>query len=148
MSGVIHNAQHEFWRPPVQESTVVPALVHACEGCGAEFMVGAKFCHVCGTARSVQPHAPDASWMRYLAFLRALDFQNVQRWFGLPLPTLIAFLIGVACLIVAMLVGVVYSVQTFQDFQAIQYWRMEWLLGSVAAFLAGILLKFSVKTEK
>ena len=37
--------------------------------------------------------------------------------------------------------GFIYSVQNFADFQAIQFWRMQWLLGAVAAFVAGILLK-------
>jgi len=34
------------------------------------------------------------------------------------------------------------------DFQAVQYWRMEWLLGGVAAFIAGILLKISGSPQK
>jgi hypothetical protein len=151
MSQVIHNTQHEFWRPPlVQEpAAAAPALVEVCEGCGAEFMIGARFCHTCGSARLAQSQSGSGvSWMRYFAFLQALDFQNVQRWFGLPLPSLIAFLVGIACLIVALLVGLVYSVQTFQDFQAIQLWRMQWILGSVAAFVAGILLKGRKASEK
>jgi len=41
----------------------------------------------------------------------------------------------------AISVGWVYSAQTLSDFQAIQLWRIEWLLGAAAAFLAGILLK-------
>jgi len=38
-------------------------------------------------------------------------------------------------------VGFIYSVQTFNDFQAVQLYRMQWLLGAIAAFAAGLLLK-------
>jgi hypothetical protein len=36
---------------------------------------------------------------------------------------------------------VIFSPRTALDWQAIQLWRIEWLLGSVAAFGAGCLLK-------
>ena len=38
-------------------------------------------------------------------------------------------------------VGMIYSVQTFNDFHAVQLYRMQWLLGAIAAFVAGVLLK-------
>jgi cytosine/uracil/thiamine/allantoin permease len=53
----------------------------------------------------------------------------------------VAFLIGVACLLAALMVGVIYNIQNFGDFQAVQFWRVQWLLGAVAAFAGGILLK-------
>jgi cytosine/uracil/thiamine/allantoin permease len=40
-------------------------------------------------------------------------------------------------------VGIIYSVQTFNDFQAVQWYRMQWLLGAIAAFAAGMLLRKS-----
>lgn len=142
MSQVIHNAQHDFWSPPIVQEPAATALVEACDGCGAEFMVGARFCHVCGFARRSQAGAfSEYSWSRNLRFLRVLDIQNVQHWLGLSLAPLAAFIVGIGCLVVAALLGLVYSVQTFQDFQAIQFWRIQWILGSVAAFVAGILLK-------
>jgi cytosine/uracil/thiamine/allantoin permease len=78
---------------------------------------------------------------RHLELFRALEFQNIQRKIGLPLPALISFFAGVGCVLATLLVGVIYSARNFADFQAIQLWRMEWLLGAVAAFVAGILLK-------
>jgi hypothetical protein len=33
------------------------------------------------------------------------------------------------------------SVQDFSDFEAIQLWRIQWMMAACAAFLAGILLK-------
>jgi hypothetical protein len=38
----------------------------------------------------------------------------------------------------------IYKAQTMVDWQAIQTWRIEWLLGATAALLAGILLKRKV----
>ena len=44
-------------------------------------------------------------------------------------------------MLAAISVGLIYSVENLADFQAIQLWRIEWLLGAVVAFLAVILLK-------
>jgi hypothetical protein len=150
MSEVIHNAQHEFWSPPmVQEPVAAPAMVEVCDGCGAEFMVGARFCHRCGATRHRQANASfDRNWTRHLEFLRALEFQNVQQWLNLPTASLIAFLAGMGCLLIALVVGLVYSVQTFQDFEAIQFWRVQWLLSALVAFVAAILLKQPRASER
>ena len=55
--------------------------------------------------------------------------------------SLIAFFVGLACALAALLAGVFSNPQTVLDWQVVQSWRIEWLLGSVAAFVAGILLK-------
>ena len=108
-------------------------------------MVGARFCHVCGAdRRELSTHSPEAPWARYadyLKVLRALEFHRVKEWLGLPMASLVSFLIGVGCVLAAIAVGLIYSVENLSDFQAIQLWRIEWLLGAVVAFLAGILLK-------
>ena len=61
--------------------------------------------------------------------------------FGLTTPALIAFLVGVLCVLGALAVSVFFSVRTALDWQAIQMWRIEWLLGAIAALMAGCLLK-------
>jgi cytosine/uracil/thiamine/allantoin permease len=61
---------------------------------------------------------------------------------------MITFLIGLGCLLAAMLVGMIYTVETTLDFQAVQLWRMEWLVGAAVAFIAGILLKSNRPAEK
>jgi|SRR5277367_1071135 len=141
MSEVMPNAEREFWSPPtVPPAEALPStLAGACEDCGSEFMVGARFCHVCGASR-IQL-SPNRGWSRVWTLLRALEFNAIKAWFGLPTASLIAFLIGAGCVLAAIAVGMIYSVQTLADFQAIQLWRIEWLLASVAAFVAGILLK-------
>jgi hypothetical protein len=103
-------------------------------------MVGATFCHICGSGRHRTDHVPSRSWTRHFAFLRALEFSSVKDWFGLPLPTLCAFLLGIAFLIVALAMGFV-SVHDTADFEAVQLWRIQWLMVSCASFLAGILLR-------
>lgn len=144
MSDLVHNAQQEFWRPPVMPSTT-QTLPDACRRCGTEFMVGAAFCHICGMGRHPQASASAASWTQHLAFLKALEFASVKEWFGLPLVSLCAFFIGTAFLIMALAQGF-RSVQDFTDFEAIQLWRIQWLMAACAAFLVGILLK-SRKSE-
>ncbi len=88
------------------------------------------------------------SWTRALEFLRVLEFQNVKEWLGLSMASLIAFFAGLGCLLAAIAVGVIYSVQSLADFQAIQSWRMQWLLAALVAFVAGILLKQAGSTKK
>lgn len=137
MSQVIHDTPNEFWRPPAAPEpttvTKIPAtLIDACSRCSSEFMVGARFCYRCGAPRREQT---PSDWTRHL------EFQNIKQALGLPFASLTAFLIGLGCLLAAAFVGVVYSVQNFGDFQAIQFWRMQWLLAAIASFVAAILLK-------
>ena len=143
MSDLVHNAQQEFWRPPVMPTS--QTLPDACRRCGTEFMVGAAFCHICGMGRHHLVSGGGASWIKHFSFLKALEFASVKEWFRLPLVPLGAFLIGTAFLVLALAQGF-RSVQDFSDFEAIQLWRIQWLMAACAAFLAGILLK-SRKSE-
>ena len=142
MAELVHDAQHEFWRPPVaQHEVAAPAMLEACDSCGTEFIVSARFCHVCGAARQTQASLAAAPrWTRHL------EFQNIKRTLGLSTASLIAFSIGLLCLLAVMGVGIVYTVQSFADFQAIQYYRVQWLLAAVAAFMAGLLLNRNSRT--
>ena len=74
------------------------------------------------------------SWLQYL------HFHEIKSWAGLSTGSLIAFIVGVACVAGASLVGLL-PVKTVVDWQAIQFYRAEWLLGATASFVAGILLK-------
>jgi len=103
-------------------------------------MVGAAFCHICGMGRHRSATNDSETWSRHFGFLQNLEFAKVRNWFCLPLPSLCAFLIGTAFLIVALAQGL-RNVQEFPDFEAVQLWRIQWLMAACAAFLAGILLK-------
>jgi len=150
MSEVIDNAPQEFWRPPLaQPEAVVPTMVEVCDRCETEFMVGARFCHDCGASRQPRTSlSAEPRWMRSLEFLKVLEFQNVKDWLGLSTASLIAFFGGLGCVLAAIAVGVIYSVQNLADFQAIQSWRMQWLLAALVAFVVGILLKQAGSARK
>lgn len=140
MPNTAHNVsdREEFWRPPVQESQYrAPAQAVACERCGAEFVAGSRFCHLCGEARQPQLSRPRLQLAKYL------EWSRIRQAVGLGTASLVAFIVGTACLLAACLTGVLYTAATVLDWQAVQLWRVEWLLGAIAAFAAGLLLKHS-----
>ncbi len=63
--------------------------------------------------------------------------------FGLSKATLAAFLFGGLCMVGALSVSIIFTAHTTLDWQAIQMWRIEWLLAAIASFGAGCLLKKS-----
>ena len=69
------------------------------------------------------------------------EFALLGKRLGITLPAFIAFLVGVLCVVGALAVSLFFSTRTLLDWQAIQLWRIEWLLGAVAAFAAGCLFK-------
>jgi len=153
MSEVFHDSPQGFWRPPAihpESETALPAA--SCQRCGSEFLTGSRFCHVCGSPRRSKGASPaEHGWKRVvesLNFLDDLEFHSVKEWLGLSTASLAAFLVGMGCVLAAIAVGFLYSAQNLADFQAIQFWRIEWLLAAVAAFVAGILLKKSGAREK
>jgi hypothetical protein len=78
---------------------------------------------------------PLPGWLHYL------HFHEIKRWVGLPTAALIAFIIGLGCVAGALGVSFFYKASNLAEFQAIQMWRIEWLLAATASFVAGILLK-------
>ena len=135
------HAQNEFWRPPMQTAIDATALsetgrLDTCDRCGTEFIVGSRFCHSCGNGREGTLQA--AIWREKVAIAK---FASLADGLDLSTPAFISFLIGIGCVLAAAAVGVVFSTQRVIDWQAVQLWRIEWLLGAVAAFVAGCLLK-------
>jgi len=152
----------------LQEST--PAMAEVCGHCGTEFLLGSHFCHCCGRRRpsalSVTAKADAAAvariweetvtwahsaitaipWSRMWskikspAWLHYLHFHEIQHRVGLSTASLIAFVVGLACVAGALLVGLI-TAKTLVDWQAIQFYRVEWLLAATASFVAAILLK-------
>ncbi len=134
MSEAVHNSTQEFWRPPAQAQSV-RVQVENCSRCGAEFIVGSRFCHVCGNQREA---LVDYSGGRISRFL---DFHRIKATLGLSTGALVAFIMGLGCVLAAVLTSFMFTASTVLDWQAVQMWRIEWLLAAAAAFLAGILLK-------
>jgi hypothetical protein len=147
MSDVVQHAHGDFWQAPLATpaGTAVAAglaMVQTCGHCGAEFVMGAGFCHVCGNARQVEAALTSTqNWTRYV------QFHQIKRFFGLSTASLMAFLLGLGCTLAALLVGFIFSANTVLDWQAVQIWRIEWLLSAVACFVAGILLRRPVQEK-
>jgi hypothetical protein len=152
----------------VTVSDVVPTMAEACPHCATEFLLGSRFCHACGAHRPEKGKALRVMPARALArdffseklawlqsatsdlskrkiavpgWLRYLHFHEIKRSIGLPMPSLIAFMIGLGCVFGVLGVSLFYRASNLAEFQAIQMWRIEWLLAAIASFVAGMLLK-------
>ncbi len=127
----------EFWRPPLgTRQEAMPGIqTESCARCGTEYVAGSRFCHVCGAERAPQAAARRIQWARFLNLLR------LQERLGLPLASVIALSVGLLCALAAIGTGLVYTADTVLDWQAVQIWRIEWLLAAIVAVLAGILLR-------
>jgi hypothetical protein len=135
MAEAAHPTQHEFWRPPLAASDViVPRERSSACRCGTEYIVSSLFCHACGASR------PDLN-ARPLEIPGLAELTSFGERLGLTTLATIAFLAGALCIVGALSVSLFFSVRTILDWQAIQLWRIEWLLAAVAAFVAGCLLK-------
>lgn len=148
----------------VREST--PAMAESCPRCGTEYLLGSKFCHSCGVRRPqavssaakadaealaglwersvqrVHSAISGISWsqFRFPSWLRYLHFHEIKSHLGLSTGSLISFVIGMVCVAGALLVGLL-TAKTLVDWQAIQMYRLEWLVAATASFVLGILLK-------
>ena len=144
MAETAGQTRQEFWRPPmpVYEAGAIrersrersEELSETCR-CGTEFIVSSLYCHSCGARR------PDLNAARLLEIPGGAELAWLGEKLGLTTPALIAFLVGALCVVGAVAVSVFFSVRTALDWQAIQLWRIEWLLAAVAAFGAGCVLK-------
>ena len=139
MAQAIRSGSSEYWRPAKPEVVriVEPTSVRGtCWRCGTEYSTSARFCHMCGSERD--PRTPART---PLSLSNLLDPATLRRQIGLSLPCLLMFAIALACSMAAVLTATLYSAENMTDWQAIQIWRIEWLLGAMVALLAGILLK-------
>ena len=146
MAEVIKNAEErqEYWRPAVDEAHTrgadralnMPAAI--CENCGTDYALGARFCHVCGSERDPRLGRP-SHWRS--GMMRWLDIEVIKSGLGLSTGSIVFFFIGMVCAIAAAVTGLVFSATTLLDWQAVQMWRVEWLLAATAAFAGGVLLK-------
>lgn len=151
----------------------VPAMAEACRRCGSEFLLGSGFCHSCGRRRpeaggtmtKTDAAALGQLWdqtigrlsslaaefspgrIHFPSWLRYLHFHEIERRIGLSPASLIAFMIGVGCIVGALFVGLL-TAKNFVEWQAIQFYRGEWLLAATASFVAGILLKKPTRRDR
>ena len=147
-------------------------MAEACPRCGSEFLLNSKFCHSCGGRRPIAVSPADKSDAAFVAdlwkqivegvqslfrklslshlkpppWLHYLHFHEIKTRTGLSTGSLISFVIGLVCVVGALTVGF-STVKTVVEWQAIQYYRAEWLLAATAAFVAGILLKKTIDQD-
>jgi len=134
--------EQQYWRPALERRGPNPEAEH-CPECGTEFIIGARFCYVCGADRDL----PGQARRQAIDWKRLLDFARLQQRLGLGTASLVAFFAGCICVLAAILTGILFTATTMIDWQAVQAWRMQWLLAAIAAFVAGMLLKQAPKTE-
>ncbi len=131
--------RQEFWkpvvapRPSLKQNNAADDAV--CRQCGADLVIGSRFCHICGMER----HNSFAASTQHLS--RWFDFASFRDALGQTTSSLVAMILGLACVIAALVTGFIYTAATVLDWQAVQIWRVEWLLAAIALFLAGILVK-------
>ncbi|HET8668037.1 MAG TPA: hypothetical protein VFM10_08660, partial [Terriglobales bacterium] len=94
-----------------------------------------RFCYVCGAEREPHPEYTSAG------ISRVLDFHIIRDALGLTVGSLVGFIVGAICVIAAIATGFLYTASTVLDWQAVQIWRIEWLLAAAVAFMCAILLK-------
>jgi hypothetical protein len=139
MPQTVRSQNEEYWRPadPVTARIARPILAESlCPDCRAVYASEARYCHMCGMERNRRPvPAPKPPSLR-----DSIDEALNQR-FHLSTSSLIFLTLGVICLVIGAFIGIFYKASTLMEWQAIQTWRVEWLLGAAAAMLAGILLK-------
>ena len=135
MAEAVDQVQHDFWRPPLATVGAGTARerTSTCH-CGSEFLVSSLYCHACG---AIRPGTND----RLLEVPGLAELNSLGERLGLNTPAVVAFLAGALCVVGALSVSLFFSVRTVLDWQAIQLWRIEWLVAAVAAFVAGLLLK-------
>ena len=139
MPQIARNSSQEYWRPadPVVAHAMNPTEHVVCPRCGSELSAGARYCHNCGNEQAPGPVA--ARRLTKLADFVAIE--TIRRKLGLSWGSLVFLILGLTCMVGAVVTGLIYRAETLVDWQAVQAWRAEWLLGAAAALLAGILLK-------
>jgi hypothetical protein len=103
--------------------------------CGSEFIVSSLYCHACGAK------LPGINAGRTFEIPGRAELTSLGERLGLTTAAVTAFVLGIFCMVGALGVSLFFSARTLADWQAIQLWRIEWLLAAVASFVAGCVLK-------
>jgi len=131
-----YTGKQEFWKPALasRENPAKPESPgQACLHCGVALLAGSIFCHKCGHPVEESPAAPEVPvWF---------NLESLREFLGQTTASLICLVVGTICVIAAIITGFIYTASTLLDWQAVQIWRIEWLLAATASFVAGILLK-------
>ncbi|HSM84534.1 MAG TPA: hypothetical protein VLT16_00225 [Candidatus Limnocylindrales bacterium] len=135
-----YEERQEFWKPVVsprhEQEQVAAVAEQTCKSCGTDYVMGSRFCHVCGADRQVNLSDSTVTGIRAW-----MDFAGLRDALGQTTASLVSLILGSACVIAAAVTGFLFTATTLLDWQAVQLWRIEWLLAAVAFFVAGLLLR-------
>jgi hypothetical protein len=141
MADIKRESSQEYWRPAPSAGNPFPASgpqtrgnQASCALCGTPYAIGARFCHSCGLSRESgqEKHNPVKRW---------LDLDVLRTHFGFSTASLVLVLAALIFTLATLMIGMVYNTSTAADWQAVQTWRIEWLLATVAALLGAMLFK-------
>jgi hypothetical protein len=107
-----------------------------CATCGTQYSAGARFCHLCGLGRE-----EDLPVAKQSAITDWLGFEHIREHFELSTTSLVLVLAAALFMLATVMTGLVYNTSTIAEWQAVQTWRIEWLLAAVVALLAAMLFK-------
>lgn len=137
MTDIAREMSHEYWRPAQPPQAEYANVAEGyCGTCGTQFAAGARFCHVCGSGRE-----PEILESRMSRFGEVFDFSAIRQRLGLSTPSLVFAIVAAACVLATILTGFIYSASTLTEWQAVQTWRIEWMLAGLVALVAAILFK-------
>ena len=128
-----------FWKPIAAHPNVEvsePASAVSCSRCGGGLLAGASYCPGCGAESppgGVEYSQSSTLVRRLLSSWRNRSMQTIA--------SRLALVAGGFCFVVAAVTSFVFKATNLVDWQAVQLWRIEWLLAAIAILLAGILLK-------
>ena len=130
----------EYWRPSNPNvARLIPEVRGICWRCGMDYSPGARFCSSCGGAREALSAKPIP--IRPSSTPTTVKEPSKIWQAGLSFSSFACLAVALVLALAALLTGVIYRQDTLVDWQAVQTWRIEWLLGAVVVLLAGILLK-------
>jgi len=107
-----------------------------CTICAAPYSLGARFCSQCGLNREAVPHK--AKWNLLSEWV---DLDGIRERTGLSAISLVLAVLACICMLATIMTGLLYNTATLAEWQAVQTWRIEWLLASVASLLGALLFK-------
>jgi hypothetical protein len=131
----------EYWRPVSASGSPLqklggPQSAEFCTICGTQFSPGGRFCNQCGLNRYADLHAKKRS-----PLLEWIDMDGIHERTGLSTISMVLVILAGFFALATVMTGMVYNTATIAEWQAVQTWRIEWLLAMLASLLAAILFK-------
>lgn len=141
MADMKRESAEEYWRPAPSTGSAFPTHSPrvredeaSCVLCSTPYAIGARFCHFCGLSR-------ESAQEKQHPFKHRFDLAALRTRFDLSTASLVLGLAAILFAIATVMVGWVYNTSTLAEWQAVQTWRVEWLLATLVALLAAVLFK-------